>query len=132
MQAKREGMAATALGQEIYVAGGFDGTSLSSVEAYSPSARSWTSRGNMPATRVYMGYATHGKHLYLFGGLSSETYFTQTYSYNPASNAWRPRAPMPTSGYYMSAVCCGDRIYVIGGYTNDQRSLYIYDPTIDQ
>jgi influenza virus NS1A-binding protein len=54
---------------ELYVAGGWNGTTALSVsEAYSAKTNSWTTLASMPESNGYSGSAEVGGRLYCFGG----------------------------------------------------------------
>jgi N-acetylneuraminic acid mutarotase len=109
---------------------------------YNPANDTWQTKTPLSTDEFCWGANVVGGKIYVFGGLSSET-FTEVY--DPATDTWTAKTPIPAQ----SAGTCGvfnDKIYVAGskfdqGYYDDELDHYvpgnktvftqIYDPAID-
>ena len=112
----RMGMAAGAIGQNIYVVGGYDNSSVFGInEIYNIKTNKWTTGAPDPTARAFTAYAVVNKVLYVIGGSDFSELLALNESYNPATNTWTTLAPMPYVQESASAVAVKDTIYVIGG-----------------
>ncbi len=106
-----------------YAIGGQDnnGTPLASVEAYSPSANTWTYLAPLPQTLYGESAVSDGAgHIYTFGGVGANgAVTTAVYRYTIATNAWDQLAAPLQVGVRDSAAVLAPNglIYVIGGRT---------------
>jgi uncharacterized repeat protein (TIGR01451 family) len=115
------GIDAVAINDNLYVAGGYNGTTyLDSLQVYSTTANTWGTAAPMPTPLAYyQAVALNGK-LYVlggFGGLVTPAVSNAVHVYDPATNAWSTVAPMSTPRYYAQAGVIGGQIYVAGGYS---------------
>jgi N-acetylneuraminic acid mutarotase len=128
--------AAVALGGQIYLIGGFEGTTnlpMSAVEVYDPSARTWSSAAPLPAPRGgHAAVVVDGK-IHVLGGGNSVSTLADHSVYDPASGTWTEAAPLPRAEGSPAAVVFGGRIYAIGGRSgfSDFGDVYVYDPARD-
>jgi hypothetical protein len=106
---------------------------LSTVEAYSPSTNSWSSKAPLPTPRSGVAVGVVDGILYALGGSSSQTKPTLDTmdAYDPVRNAWTARAPMPTprSGFALGVT--RGTLYAVGGWaTNNGPTGLVeaYDP----
>jgi len=104
------------LGGTIFVAGGFNGTTLNLVEAYAPQANSWTTMPSMPTARDWSAAGVLGSVLYVIGGDNSSTIiFSANEFYDPNTNSWSKAADMPTARAALGIAVVGGTIYAVGG-----------------
>ncbi len=130
--------AATGPDGRIYAIGGYyNGSYLTTVEAYTPGSNTWTSVAPMPTARYGLAAATgpDGR-IYAIGGDDSWLGITNTvYAYTPGSNTWTTVASMPTARYLLAATTGPDGlIYAIGGYDTSlgvTNTVYAYTPGSD-
>jgi hypothetical protein len=105
-----------------YAIGGQDnnGTPLATVEAYSPSANTWTFKAPLPQTLYSESAVSDGAgHIYTFGGVGANgTIISNVYRYTIATNTWDQVAPLQVGVRDSAAVLASDgMIYVLGGTT---------------
>jgi hypothetical protein len=106
-----------------YAIGGQDnnGTPLSSVEVYNPTANSWTYLASLPQTLYGESAVSDGAgHIYTLGGIGVNGAITNlVYRYTIATNTWdQLAAPMQVGASNSAAVLAPNGlIYVIGGTT---------------
>jgi N-acetylneuraminic acid mutarotase len=138
MPTGRANLAAAASGGLIYAIGGesFDGggNGLTTVEAYDPSANTWTARQPLAVKRYYhAAVATADGRIYVLGGRNDTGVLASVEMYNPATNTWTPRQPMPTARLGLGVTLGSDgKIYAIGGWDGDRlATVEVYDPATD-
>jgi hypothetical protein len=108
-----------------YAIGGVDnnGTPLSTVEVYSPSANTWTYLAPLPQTLYGESAVSDGAgHIYTFGGVGASGAVTNVvYRYTISSNTWDALAsPMQVAVSGSAAVLAPNGlVYVIGGQTGN-------------
>jgi N-acetylneuraminic acid mutarotase len=131
----RSEVAAAALGDAIFVVGGFGGGR--SVEFYGTDHRAgWGSKPGYPLEVDHaMAAATAGDtgSLYVFGGNVAGQPTARGYRFD--GNTWTERASMPLPRAQAAAVVAGDKIYVVGGVTTGSRLIadtFEYDTTADR
>jgi hypothetical protein len=105
-----------------YAIGGQDnnGTPLATMEAYSPSANTWTFEAPLPQTLYSESVVSDGAgHIYTFGGVgASGTIINNVYRYTVATNTWDQVAPLQVGVRDSAAALASDgMIYVLGGKT---------------
>lgn len=133
---KRGGISAAAIGDKLYVAGGFspgDGE-LTALEIYDFATGRWSRGADMAVPREQSLAAVSGSSFYVIGG-RRDAYATlgdlsDTERYSPASDRWE-RVPSPR--YARSAGCAetvGERIVVYGGmeFTRNIGQVEQFDP----
>jgi len=106
-----------------YAIGGQDnnGTPLATVEAYNPSANTWTFEAPLPQTVYSESAAGDGAgHIYTFGGVGASGAITNAvYCYTISTNSWAQVASMPVAVRDSGAVLASNGlIYVLGGTTS--------------
>ena len=131
MKEKRSSSSSVSSGSVLAVAGGFDGSGLSSVELYNNGQ--WTSGQSIPDARWNMKSVFHGDKWILVGGLEQVTKVLycvslQSLVSGTEQSPWEtlPNVPFPHS----AAAVFGDRIFSIGGenYFNPTSSIHAYSP----
>ncbi len=110
-----------ALGGLYYNAGTTSYVYLSTVEAYTPSTKTWTKLAGMPTARSNLGAATSGGRVFALGGywtngLGSETFYDVVEAYTPGTNTWAKVASLGTARSALAAAALPDgRIFALGG-----------------
>ena len=119
---------AAVLNGQIYVVGGYAGSTYSSPVAdnqiYNPSTNTWRTGATMPAGLAQAAAAVVNNILYVFGGTpDGATDSAGVSAYNPATNTWSAKAPMPTARRSIAATVDNNIVYVIGGYSTSGGRL---------
>lgn len=138
--------AAVTLDGNVYVLGGFSGSTLARVDAYDPATDRWTRKADMlTARRSFAAGVINGK-IYVSAGMSYSdpngvTYVTETEAYDPVNNTWTALAPCPmdraTNSVLGNVSITGGaaygHLYVMVFNTNTQgyAATYEYEPTTD-
>lgn len=105
MPTKRDGCAAAAIGNDIYVVGGYDGrTRLNTVEVYNVKTRQWKSITPMGVRRDGCCCDVVADRLFVFGGYDGRSWLNTVECYDPSTQSWRKIAPMPTKRSYCACV----------------------------
>jgi kelch-like protein 17 (actinfilin)/kelch-like protein 20 len=94
MSAARIGLAAAAVNGKLYVMGGFDGQSLSSVERYDPAKNAWEAVAPMSTARSAPAAAVVDGTLYVTGGYDGQNWLSSVERYDPAKDEWVTMASM--------------------------------------
>ncbi|MCB1937191.1 MAG: galactose oxidase [Nitrosomonas sp.] len=144
---KRTEIAAAALEQKIYVAGGFSRPSFGNlldfaisrdVEVYDPATDSWSATTPLPEGRHHAGMVAYDGFLYVIGGFAKSGFSVwravdTVYQFNPVTQTWRERAPMPSARGALGVTVYQGKLYAIGGYDGEQNSAAteVYDPQTD-
>ena len=137
---------AAALGNNIYIAGGYAGGYSQALYEYSPANNTFTQRANMPTGRYYLTCTSIASinRFYAVGGYGAAGYLPTVEAYEPptagnANGRWltgtagndplehdpqdmnTPNADGTPGGaaqrYMAKAVTVGTRMYVVGGYS---------------
>lgn len=120
MAVPRTEVAAAALAQRIYVAGGFsaDGRASAVVEAYDTKADAWTRIADLPEPRHHAALVAADGRLWLVGGYDEDGEPTSTvWSWSDGSAHWRAAPSLPSPRGALAAVVVHDGIHAIGGAT---------------
>ncbi len=129
--------AATGSDGRIYAIGGYNGGTLTTVEAYDPATDHWEAVAPMPTARERLAAATSPDgRIYAIGGYNSYgSNLATVEAYDPANDTWETVAPMPTARYGLAAATGPDgRIYAIGGRNSNGdylATVEAYDPARD-
>ncbi|MDQ6691105.1 MAG: hypothetical protein M3Z18_11415 [Gemmatimonadota bacterium] len=129
--------AAVAIGQRIYVTGGFKtDTNVPSdqVLVYDVGTHSWSNAAPLPAPRGGHAAAVLDGKIHVFGGGNSRQTLADHSEYDPATNRWTERAPLSRSKGSPAAVVFRNRLYSLGGRSgqSDYGDVEIYDPALDR
>lgn len=130
--------AAVALGGNVYVLGGFEGTTVTDkAQIYDVAADAWSLAPALPAAVHHANAAVVGGTIYVTGDLRTFAFTTadDVWAYNPAADAgWIVRTPMPRPrGASVTGVING-LIYVAGGLGDGPAAVDlvdVYDPGTD-
>ena len=132
---------AAAIGNAIYIPGGYSGqsgTTQSTLQVYYPleDRVETVTSDPLPQPRFGAGVAAYGGKLYVIGGSTDTVAGTSTvYQYDPsrpAGSRWQSVAPMPTSRLYLGAAALDGLIYAVGGMPGQAVDLAVveaYNPT---
>lgn len=131
----RFGAAAVAVGDAIYVFGGFaeDGPAKT-IERLGPERTTFETVGTMLNPRYWLDAATDGKIVYLVGGTvagEERPQLVESFeSWDPATGAWQSLWPLPEPRAHVGLVWLNGKLYAVGGSGLEGRSarLDIYDP----
>lgn len=124
---QRGASAVAAIGDRIYVAGGFRGGSIADFSYYDTVANAWTALPALPLPRDHLvGAAVNGL-FYAVAGRNGATLSGAVNIYNPATNMWASGRTMPTPrGGCMGAAVNGV-IHVVGGEGNRAVTSGVFD-----
>jgi hypothetical protein len=110
--------AAVAIGQRIYVIGGFKTvTNVPSAEVlvYNVTTHLWSNAAPLPAPRGGHAAIVLGGKIHVIGGGNSRSTLADHSEYDPAVNTWTERAPLPRSEGSPAGVAFNGKLYAIGG-----------------
>ncbi|WP_447984034.1 Kelch repeat-containing protein [Nitrospira sp. Nam74] len=140
----RTEVAAAAVGNKIYVVGGFSEPSLSNikdlaitplVEEYDSATDHWTARAPLPEGLHHVGIGVVDNRLYVIGGFKQSLMsvwkpVATVYVYDPAHDTWTEASPMPTARGALAVAELGGTLYAVGGYDGDGNTPAVeaYDP----
>jgi non-specific serine/threonine protein kinase len=132
---QRTEVAATAVGERIYVLGGFhgDGSTVASVEVFDAAAGRWGSAPDLPIAVNHAMAATVGGAVHLFGGYLTGGDVSAA-AFRLDADGWRVLAPMPQGRAAGTAVAVGNTVYVAGGIGPDGLAgqMLVYDAAGDR
>jgi len=130
-------LCAAAIGDDIYVPGGYDGISdIANLQVYHTDSDSWETITSdpLPAARSGPACATYDDRVYVFGGYTG-SFQSNTWVYDPAASAgnrWTVLSDAPFTGAWGAALVIGDLIFYGGIYNGgDSNDAAAYDPTSD-
>ncbi|XP_018412987.1 PREDICTED: kelch-like ECH-associated protein 1 [Nanorana parkeri] len=123
--------------QLIYVAGGYQQNSLTSVEALNPQTMEWIELAEMLEPRSGLGACTVSGLLYTVGGrnhsATENADSDSLYCFNPMTNQWTKRAPMNEPRNRVGVAVIDEAIYAVGGSSGSEhhKSVERYDPELN-
>lgn len=133
-----------AIGDAIWVAGGFTGNNPGSVTPsvwrYDIAKSRWTPEAMLPEARGAGGLAFVEGELHFIGGLKSDRQTDASEHWSLALEPgaeWRPRAPLPRARNHFSTVVVNESIHVLGGQRGhdgrfaDLADHHVYDAAGD-
>ena len=129
--------AAAAIGDTIYLIGGFGTTSnrpVVNVWRYHVRNKQWSEAAPLPAPRGGHAAAVLDGRIHVIGGGNSVSTIDDHSVYDSRTNAWTERAKLPRSMGSPAAVVVGGRLYSVGGRSgpNDFGDVHIYDAAGDK
>ena len=129
--------AAAAIGDSIYLIGGFGTTSnrpVTNVWRYNARSKQWNGVAPLPAARGGHAAIVLNGHIHVIGGGNSVSTIDDHSVYDPKTNTWSERAKLPRSMGSPAAVVVGGRLYSIGGRSgpSDFGDVHIYDAANDK
>ena len=119
--------------QRIYLVGGFEDGSVSTVRAYDPLLDSWCEVSSMATKRYCHAAAALNGKLYAIGGSTDDEdrALAKAEVYDPKADSWQPLPSMPTGRRSLAAVAVAGKVYTIGGINKDENNsgaVEAYDP----
>jgi N-acetylneuraminic acid mutarotase len=128
--------AAAAIGDTIYLIGGFGTTTnrpVTTVHRYNTRTRSWSAAAPLPAPRGGHAAIVMNGRIHVIGGGNSMSTIDDHSVYDPAANQWTERARLPRSMGSPATAVLGGKLYSIGGRSgpNDFGDVHIYEPAKD-
>jgi N-acetylneuraminic acid mutarotase len=129
-----DGLSAAAIGDTIYIVGGYTGTeTLDTILAWKPGSVPTVVGRLKQGLRYAAVAAVHGK-LIIAGGLAANGIPSkQVFVFNPAKKKLRQLTDLPIPLYAASAVALGKLVYVIGGRPGEKMTpvttIYSIDPS---
>ncbi len=116
MSTTREWPAAALLGQDVYIAGGWNSDSgcLSSCERLR--SGEWTPIASMNEKRRWSAMVAIDGKLFIFGGLNGGRFPSSVECYDPERDRWEIVTQMPTARRSFAAAELNGSIYVCGGW----------------
>lgn len=144
---KRTEVVAAALGEKIYVLGGFAEPALGNLasltisdrmEEYDSATDRWSNTSPLPVGLHHAGAVSVGGKLYLIGGFTRSFFsvwqpVASLFIYDPATDRWTEGTPMPTPRGALAVAESNGQLFAIGGYdgTGNSASVEVYDPASD-
>jgi len=102
-------------GGAIYMTGGSNPYEVNNHIMYDITNDTWSSKTNLPASRLDAMTASHDNLIYFMGGHYGGKR-TEVWRYNPALNTWTSRASLPQGTSSASSIVHNGYIYIFGGY----------------
>jgi hypothetical protein len=130
---ERTEVAGAALGDDLYVIGGFMPSHLTTgaVERYRNGR--WGPVRALPVPLNHAAAVGYRGHVYVIGGFAGRNSLTKPvktlYRYDPRRNRWTRLPDMPTARAALAVGAVGGRIYAVGGAARGRQvaTLEIYD-----
>ncbi|WP_161974422.1 Kelch repeat-containing protein [Piscinibacter terrae] len=124
--------AAAALGERIYLIGGFDLTTnvpVSQVRVFDTISGNWSDGPALPAPRGGHAAAVLDGRIHVIGGGNSRSTIADHTVFDPSTQQWSELAPLPRSMGSPAAVVHGGVLYSVGGRSgpSDFGDVYRYD-----
>ena len=135
----RQEIAVAALGEHIYVIGGFGAAAepVATVEVYDVTTDRWQVRSPYPVPVHHAAAAVVGGRLFVVGGYTGGrvgwSRLVSLHEYDPARDVWVARAAMPTPRGALAVAVVGDRLHALGGDADGVTGAHeVYDPRSDR
>lgn len=135
----RQEVAVAALGDHVWVIGGFGATAepTATVESYDPATDTWTARPPLPEPVHHAAAVTVGERLFVLGGYTGGRVrwepLDHVWEWNASRGGWEARRPMPTARGALAATELGGRIHALGGAASGPLNAHeVYDPAADR
>jgi len=139
MPTARQEVAVAALGDRVFVIGGFGPNAEASplVEVYDVAGDRWEPRASLPHPVHHAAAAVVGGRLYVLGGYTGSrvgwTRVAALHEYDPGRDVWVVRAPMPTARGALAVAVVGGRLHALGGDADGITGAHeVYDPATDR
>lgn len=132
-----------AVGQQLYVAGGYTRSGLSvwkpvaSLYRYDPNTDRWSEGRPMSTPRGALALAVVKERILAIGGYNGEINVPAVEEYDPQTDQWTAKASLPAPRDHLAAATDGRFIYAIGGRLNGSYSqnvalVHQYDRETDR
>jgi len=121
LPAPRSDSVAIAMGNKIYLFGGFDGANIvDTTLIYDIGSKTWSTGASMPTPLAdsAAGVCSSGHKIHLFGGVGGDESPTGLhYVYDPIANAWQISEPLPDGRTTAETQAISDakQIFIVGG-----------------
>jgi non-specific serine/threonine protein kinase len=136
LERARSGLAATSVGDLIYVGGGASaGDPANSFDVFDASRESWKPLPSMPAGLVSFAMAGLGTKVFVSGGYSGDDPGqprTDMWAFDTEMGSWSHKASMPLARAAHAMIAVGGKIYVVGGSGPGDAKVMVYDPASDK
>lgn len=134
MPRQRSELGAAAIGDTIYIVGGFGGGAM--LDCYHPATGTWGVGADMPVAVHHPGVTALDGRLYVAGGYTETGATDAVWAYDPSSNTWEARAPLPEPRGALGLAAVDGRLYAIGGAVEQlggpvTGAVDVYDPSTD-
>lgn len=128
--------AAAAIGDSIYLIGGFGTTTnrpVTNVHRFNTRTKQWTAAAPLPAPRGGHAAIVLNGRIHVIGGGNSISTIDDHSVFDPKLNTWSARAKLPRSMGSPAAVNAGGRLMSIGGRSgpSDFGDVHVYDDATD-
>jgi N-acetylneuraminic acid mutarotase len=139
MPTPRQEVAVAALGDRIFVIGGFGANAepVGTVEVFEPATGRWETRAPLPAPSHHAAAAVAGGRLFVVGGYTGGrvdwTPQSTVYEYDAARDSWATRTPLPSARGALAAAVLDGRLHAVGGSGARVTNVHeMYDPAADR
>ena len=119
-----------AIDGKIVVAGGYNGSHLTVVQAYDTATNTWAAKNHKPATQTSAATGVIGGILYSAGGTNCCVEIDSLWAYNPSTDAWTSKAALPGVRQAASGGVIAGKLHVVGGHAFGAPLTlhHVYDP----
>ena len=119
MPIARDSAAVAVANNTIYVIGGWNGSTMSTVESYNPASDTWTEDTPLLVSKAATSAGLIGTTIVAAAGLNPNPTATgDNEGYNVSSDAWTSLQADPTARGGACGGVIGTQLYVAGGYNN--------------
>ena len=121
MPEARQESAVVALGNTIYVLGGYgtDGAPSTLVQVFDAAGKKWKQAAPTPEALHHIGVAALDGKIYVVGGFArsfrERSPVSSVWQYDPAADRWERRAPLPAPRGALAVEALDGKIYAMGG-----------------
>jgi RHS repeat-associated protein len=143
MPVSRSYFGITAVGTNIYIFGGYNGSAQSSSYVYNTTTKVWSAVASMPrATAFFTADTAYDGSIYMAGGktlATSASAVNYAYKYTPSTNSWTNLASLPQSQYGHTTTAyisyqytmhpVNNRLELFGGGIDNVPTRYTYNIT---
>lgn len=127
MPIERAFFGCSAVNNNIYCIGGYNGGYPNGIDIYNSKSNLWSSGTPIPSVRRYVLSVSVGNNIYIIGGDEGAP-SSKVYIYNTETNTWSNGVDMPTKRQLLGGAVVGRKIYCIGGYSTAFTNVVeIYD-----
>jgi len=134
MLTHRSSLGAAALGDSLYVCGGWSSSSkLSSVERFDIGTGTWSLTSSMSAERCGLAVAVLDNVLYACGGFDSSRNLASVERYDPRVGVWSLTTPMGQRRFSFATAVLDNMLYACGGSDGPTHleTVEVFDPRME-
>jgi hypothetical protein len=136
LPAVRDHVGAAVLGDQLYVAGGWDvrrnDRGFDDLWRLTLPTGRWERLAPMPTRRGGLALVAHGAMLYAIGGRDRGASLAAVEAYDTRTGRWSKAPPMPSRRDHVAAASVGGAIYALGGRQEDKRDLRVLERYVPQ